>query len=104
MSQPSAFDPLKHCRLFTGPGPPAGSPPPPFPKPTLLAGIPYGDEGQYKAGHNLLLAHAKVVELYNSQFRATQRGRIGIVLNATWHVSQRPMSSCAFSCMRFQAR
>ena len=28
----------------------------------------------YQAGHNLLLCHAKVVEIYNTEFRATQKG------------------------------
>ncbi|XP_054261940.1 myrosinase 1 [Macrosteles quadrilineatus] len=36
----------------------------------------------YLAAHTLLRAHAKAYHVYNSTFRAQQRGRIGITLNA----------------------
>lgn len=39
----------------------------------------------YKAGHNLLLAHAKAVAKYRQNFQSTQNGRIGITLNAAWY-------------------
>ncbi|WIA44472.1 hypothetical protein OEZ86_007218 [Tetradesmus obliquus] len=53
-------------------------------------GIPMGDEGMYKCGHNLLRAHAKTYELYhkvpqakleNATFADAARGKVGIALN-----------------------
>lgn len=38
----------------------------------------------YKAGHNLLLAHARAVEVYRGEFRKKQGGRIGVTLNSNW--------------------
>lgn len=38
----------------------------------------------YKAGHNLLLAHAYAVALYREKFQAEQDGRIGITMNTAW--------------------
>lgn len=41
-------------------------------------------EAVYKAGHNLLLAHAKAVKVYRGAFQKEQRGKIGITLNSNW--------------------
>lgn len=38
----------------------------------------------YKAGHNLLLAHAKAVEVYRTEFQKKQGGKIGVTLNSNW--------------------
>lgn len=38
----------------------------------------------YKAGHNLLLAHAKAVQVYREEFKSSQNGKIGITLNTDW--------------------
>ncbi|CAH1801973.1 unnamed protein product [Owenia fusiformis] len=38
----------------------------------------------YIAGHNLLKAHAKAWHTYDDEFRATQKGTIGITLNTGW--------------------
>lgn len=38
----------------------------------------------YLAGHNLLLAHGHAVRVYREQFQSSQRGSIGITLNAMW--------------------
>eukprot|EP00418_Pyrodinium_bahamense_P013713 CAMPEP_0179117348 /NCGR_PEP_ID=MMETSP0796-20121207/55111_1 /TAXON_ID=73915 /ORGANISM="Pyrodinium bahamense, Strain pbaha01" /LENGTH=488 /DNA_ID=CAMNT_0020815711 /DNA_START=21 /DNA_END=1488 /DNA_ORIENTATION=- len=38
----------------------------------------------YLAAHHMLLAHARAVKRYRSQFQSRQNGRIGIVLNAEW--------------------
>lgn len=38
----------------------------------------------YLAAHNLLIAHAKAVDLYRRQFQAEQQGKIGITLNTCW--------------------
>eukprot|EP00878_Enallax_costatus_P009751 GHUV01010184.1.p1 GENE.GHUV01010184.1~~GHUV01010184.1.p1 ORF type:complete len:541 (+),score=93.23 GHUV01010184.1:583-2205(+) len=53
-------------------------------------GIPFGESGQYKCGHNLLIAHAKTYELYHKTpqpsldgktYAEVQKGKIGIALN-----------------------
>lgn len=38
----------------------------------------------YVAGHNLLLAHAKAVQVYRHEFQEKQQGQIGIALNTNW--------------------
>lgn len=38
----------------------------------------------YRAGHNLLLAHAHAVDVYRTQYQPTQKGQIGITLNGNW--------------------
>ena len=38
----------------------------------------------YLVGHNVLNAHASVVELYRTQYQSRQQGQIGIVLNLDW--------------------
>ncbi|XP_059431255.1 beta-glucosidase 13-like isoform X1 [Corylus avellana] len=40
----------------------------------------------YLVAHNLLLAHAAVVQLYKQKYQATQKGVIGITLDASWFV------------------
>ncbi len=46
----------------------------------------------YLAGHNLLLAHAKAVDVYRTQFQAEQGGLIGITNNCDW---REPLSDSA---------
>lgn len=36
------------------------------------------------AGHNLILSHAKAVELYRTKYKSRQGGQIGITLNCDW--------------------
>jgi beta-glucosidase/6-phospho-beta-glucosidase/beta-galactosidase len=38
----------------------------------------------YRAGHNLLLAHAQGVNVYRQKYQKTQKGRIGLTLNTPW--------------------
>lgn len=38
----------------------------------------------YLAGHHLLLAHAKAVDVYRQKYQAQQNGRIGITNNCDW--------------------
>ncbi|KAI8493701.1 hypothetical protein Bbelb_286220, partial [Branchiostoma belcheri] len=40
--------------------------------------------GQYIAGHNIILAHAKAYHIYNDEFRATQNGKVSIALSCDW--------------------
>lgn len=42
------------------------------------------DVEPYVAGHNMLLAHAEAVSIFRAEFAASQRGHIGIALNADW--------------------
>ncbi|GMJ07111.1 beta glucosidase 13 [Hibiscus trionum] len=47
-----------------------------------------GDSGvePYLVAHHFLLAHAVSVKLYRQKYQATQKGMIGITLNAAWYV------------------
>jgi beta-glucosidase len=47
---------------------------------------PHGNSATepYIVGHNLLLAHAKAVNVYRTKYQATQKGTIGIVLDCSW--------------------
>lgn len=38
----------------------------------------------YLAGHHLLIAHAKAVAIYRTEFQPTQKGRIGMTNNGDW--------------------
>jgi len=38
----------------------------------------------YRVAHNLLRAHAKIVDVYRRKFQGTQRGTIGITNNCDW--------------------
>jgi beta-glucosidase/6-phospho-beta-glucosidase/beta-galactosidase len=38
----------------------------------------------YRAGHNLLLAHAQAVKVYRQSYQKSQKGRIGLTLNTPW--------------------
>jgi beta-glucosidase/6-phospho-beta-glucosidase/beta-galactosidase len=38
----------------------------------------------YRAGHNLLLAHAHAVKVYRQKYQNSQKGRIGLTLNTPW--------------------
>lgn len=38
----------------------------------------------YQVGHNLLRAHAMAWHRYDSEYRATQRGAVSLVLNSDW--------------------
>ncbi len=46
----------------------------------------------YLAGHNLLKAHGKAVDVYRKKYQATQNGKIGITNNCDWRepLSQSP--------------
>ncbi|KAL5976896.1 hypothetical protein ACLOJK_021232 [Asimina triloba] len=46
----------------------------------------YSPTEPYKVAHNLLLAHAAVVQLYRNKFQEYQKGVIGITLISSWVV------------------
>lgn len=41
-------------------------------------------QGQYIAAHNLILSHAKAYRLYEKNFKAAQKGEVGISINQGW--------------------
>jgi beta-glucosidase/6-phospho-beta-glucosidase/beta-galactosidase len=47
-------------------------------------GIKGGAAGQYKCGHNLLLAHAKTVKLYREKYMGAQDGKISMALDGKY--------------------
>ncbi|KAI8772920.1 lactase-phlorizin hydrolase, partial [Biomphalaria glabrata] len=42
---------------------------------------------EYKVGHQLLLAHAEVYQLYQSKFRGHQGGEVGLTISSDWYVA-----------------
>lgn len=61
---------------------------------------------EYMCMHNMLLSHAEAVKIYRENFKATQKGEIGIAFNAQW---KRPKDmgssediSAANRCMEFE--
>ncbi|CAN0880835.1 Beta-glucosidase 13 [Linum grandiflorum] len=44
----------------------------------------------YIVGHNQLLAHAAVVQLYREKYQGSQKGMIGITLNSMWYIPTIP--------------
>ncbi|XP_050298236.1 myrosinase 1-like isoform X2 [Anthonomus grandis grandis] len=63
------------------------------PKQTCGGGYDYGGispnirnlgRGGYICAHNLLRAHAKVYRMYEQKYKATQQGRIAIVVDESW--------------------
>ncbi|XP_056648737.1 myrosinase 1-like [Diorhabda sublineata] len=44
-----------------------------------------GAEKAYNCAANLLKAHAKIWHMYNEEFRATQQGKLSMVLNLNWY-------------------
>ena len=49
-------------------------------------------EKLYAAGHNLLIAHGKAVQIYRNEFQEEQKGKIGITFNTDW---AEPKTGCA---------
>ncbi|KAJ3649795.1 hypothetical protein Zmor_021516 [Zophobas morio] len=47
-------------------------------------GAPASGIGEYDCMHTLLRAHAKAYHIYDEEFRATQNGRVSIVLDTAW--------------------
>jgi hypothetical protein len=47
-------------------------------------GIKGGPKGQYKCGHNLLLAHGRTYRLYQEKYAAQQGGKLSMALDGKW--------------------
>ncbi|KAI4333181.1 hypothetical protein L6164_018019 [Bauhinia variegata] len=54
----------------------------------MAANCTAGDSGTepYLASHNQILAHAAAVKIYREKYQVSQKGQIGITLNAPWVV------------------
>ncbi|ESO84672.1 hypothetical protein LOTGIDRAFT_131756, partial [Lottia gigantea] len=51
---------------------------------TFAPGINYTGFGGYMCSHNIIKSHAAVYHTYDSKYRATQGGQVGITLNINW--------------------
>lgn len=60
-------------------------------------GVKGGPAGQYKCGHNLLLAHAKAVKLYREKYLKTQGGKLSMALDGKWGYPYDPSSKAGAS-------
>ena len=47
---------------------------------------------KYKCGHNIILAHAKAVQLYRQKYKPTQNGKLSIALDGKWGYPRNPNS------------
>nr|XP_046261423.1 beta-klotho [Scatophagus argus] len=54
-----------------------------------------GPAGSLTVAHNLIKAHAKAWHIYNTHFRATQKGQVSIVLGSHWVEPQRGKATAA---------
>ncbi|XP_070205868.1 lactase/phlorizin hydrolase-like isoform X2 [Littorina saxatilis] len=48
--------------------------------------------GQYIAGKNLIMAHARTYRMYKTEFAATQKGEVGITINYGWSEPLDPLN------------
>ena len=55
-----------------------------YSKGVFAPGLKLGNKGQYRCGHNVLLAHARVYRLYQERYAREQRGRISVPLDGKW--------------------
>nr|VDD04765.1 unnamed protein product [Brassica oleracea] len=55
-----------------------------FTNPNCTAGD--GAIEPYIVGHNLILAHGAAVKVYREKYKASQKGQVGIALNAAWNL------------------
>jgi beta-glucosidase/6-phospho-beta-glucosidase/beta-galactosidase len=53
----------------------------------------YPGVGEYLCAHHVLLSHAAIYELYESRYRATQNGKIGISLSSPYFYTENPDGS-----------
>ncbi|XP_059161912.1 uncharacterized protein LOC131944999 [Physella acuta] len=74
-----------------------------FNEPPIVTIMGYGDgtsapghrdpgRGGYISGYNLIVAHAKAYRLYQQEFKATQKGEVGITINQGWPEPLDPLS------------
>ncbi|XP_010494507.1 PREDICTED: beta-glucosidase 14 isoform X2 [Camelina sativa] len=55
-----------------------------FTNPNCTAGN--GATEPYIVGHNLILAHGEAVKVYRKKYKKSQKGQVGIALNAGWNL------------------
>lgn len=58
----------------------------------LIPALNQSGKVDYICGHNLLLAHSEIYNLYQKRYRPVQGGRIGIVLDLRWFEPENPKS------------
>jgi hypothetical protein len=46
--------------------------------------------GKYKCGHNIILAHAKTVQMYRQKYKPAQDGKLSIALDGKWGYAKDP--------------
>ncbi|XP_050072739.1 myrosinase 1-like [Anopheles maculipalpis] len=51
----------------------------------MAPGLEFPGVYSYLCSHHVLLAHAEAVDVYRTQFQATQNGMIGMVVDSSWH-------------------
>ncbi|XP_067683478.1 lactase/phlorizin hydrolase-like [Haliotis asinina] len=74
-----------------------------FNEPPIIAILGYGGgqfapqvhnmtQNVYIVARNLVLAHAEVYHLYNSTYKASQKGKVGITINFIWNEPRDPLA------------
>ncbi|KAL4223031.1 hypothetical protein ACF0H5_016509 [Mactra antiquata] len=65
---------------------------------TFAPGLKESANSSYEVAHNMIRAHVRAYRLYQNVYKATQKGLVGINLNADWSTS---MNSAAQRGMKF---
>ncbi|CAE6009266.1 unnamed protein product [Arabidopsis arenosa] len=72
-----------------------------FTNPNCTAGN--GATEPYIVGHNLILAHGEAVKVYRKKYKASQKGQVGIALNAGWNLPYTESSEDRLAAARAMA-
>ncbi|KAL2739409.1 myrosinase 1 [Vespula maculifrons] len=59
---------------------------------TMIPALNLSGKADYICGHNLLLAHAGIYEVYQKKYYDKQNGKVGIVLNLKWFLPKNTKS------------